>query len=108
MRDVDDGDVVDLEDGVGDAQSAIGSGGATGDELGDVNGAVIANVRVVGAASDAKTQAGTAPLQNDLLELPLGVAINLGANRNNDGLTKLSTKAVKHDICKVICNAVAW
>lgn len=74
---VDDGHVVHFEDDVVDLEPAIDGGRATADDLGDANGRIVANVRIVRAARDAESQAGIAAFQHHLLVVPRFVAIGL-------------------------------
>lgn len=55
-------------------QSAVVGRGSAGDDLGDVDGVVALDVRVVRPAGDAEPEPRVAPLQDDLLVPPLGGA----------------------------------
>jgi len=55
MRYVDDGHVVHLQYRVVDTQATVRRSGAARYELGDVNGGVVAIMRIVRAAGDAET-----------------------------------------------------
>lgn len=81
VLDVDHGHVVHGEYGVVDPEAAVRRRRPAGYQFGDVDGGVVADVGVVGAAGDAEAEAGAAPLEDDLLVLPLIVAVHLEATR---------------------------
>lgn len=83
MRHVDDGRLIHLEDRVVDLEPAVGRRRATLYQLGDVDGSIVADMGVVGAAGDAKAEARTAPLEDDLLVLPLVIAVHLKQENNS-------------------------
>lgn len=74
---VNDWYIVNGQNGVVDFQTAIGRCRSSGYELRDVDGGVVADVRVVGAAGDAETQAGATPFEDDLFVFPFIVAVYL-------------------------------
>lgn len=77
MRNVDDIDFVHLEDGVIHTEAAVGGRGAARYQLGDVDGGVVADVRVVGTAGDTEPEPRTTSFQYNFFVLPLVVAIDL-------------------------------
>lgn len=81
MRYVDDGHVVHLQYRVVDTQTPVRGRGTARYELGDVNGGVVAVVRIVRAAGDTETEARASPLQNYLFILPVIVAVHLKAQK---------------------------
>lgn len=81
---VDDGHVVHLQYRVVDTQTSVRGRGTARYELGDVNGGVVAVVRIVRAAGNAETEARTSPFQNYLLILPVIVAVHLEAQKCRD------------------------
>lgn len=74
---VDDGRLVNLEYRIVDLEPAVGGGRPAGYQFRYVYGGVVADVGVVGAPGDAEAEAGAAPLQDDLLVLPLVIAVHL-------------------------------
>lgn len=82
MRHVHDGHVVHLQYRVVDTQTPVRGRGTARYELRDVNGGVVAEVRIVRAAGDAETEARASSLQNYLLILPVIVAVHLEARKS--------------------------
>lgn len=98
MWHVDHRHVVDREDGVVDAEAAVCRRRPTSYQLGDVDGGIVADVRVVGAARDAEAQAGAAPLQHDLLVLPLIVTVHLETKKKSTLLTKFLNVIIGYNV----------
>lgn len=77
VRHIHHGHLVHRDDDVVDAQPAVGGSCSAGDQLGDVDGGVGADVGIVGASGDGEAQSGVASLQLDVLVQPAVVAIDL-------------------------------
>lgn len=81
--------IINLQNGVVNAQPSISRRRPAGDEFRDINSSVIANVRVVRATGDAEPQTCTASFQYNLFVLPFCVTIHL-RKRNRKQTDRLS------------------